>query len=214
MPRITEFHHEERRKEILRRCVECFAKKGFHQTSMRDLGKELGMSLGGLYVYFKSKEEMIEAFIELDRALAKTIFNGATPEMTFWQGIEKMVEISNLAMEQPSARVSCVLWAQINAEAMINPKVMQLVAEYYQYAADQLTKWIRAGQNRGELRDDFDPAVLAKSLISVSDGLIFWGMLNPQEEVENHLSLFLRLIHDSLGAKAKPHRKREKGGKS
>jgi hypothetical protein len=133
--------------------------------------------------------------------------------MTFWQGIEKMVEISNLAMEQPSARVSCVLWAQINAEAMINPKVMQLVAEYYQYAADQLTKWIRAGQNRGELRDDFDPAVLAKSLISVSDGLIFWGMLNPQEEVENHLSLLLRLIHDSLGAKAKPHRKREKGGK-
>jgi hypothetical protein len=63
------------------------------------------------------------------------------------------------------------------------------------------------------LRDDFDPAVLAKSLISVSDGLIFWGMLNPQEEVENHLSLLLRLIHDSLGAKAKPHRKREKGGK-
>jgi TetR/AcrR family transcriptional regulator, repressor for uid operon len=211
MPKQSKSQRENRRNEILRCCVECFAKKGFHQTSMRDLCKELNVSLGSLYTYFKTKEEMVKAFIERDRAQAKIIFDSVTPDMTFWQGIERMVEINNMAMALPSAKKSCILWVQINAEAMINPKVRKLVTEYYQHAAARLTELIKGGQARGELKEDFDPAALAWNLIAVSDGLALWGMLNPKKDPQSHLSLFLKLLRDSLEEKTIPLNTKPRG---
>ncbi|MBW1985367.1 MAG: helix-turn-helix transcriptional regulator, partial [Deltaproteobacteria bacterium] len=35
-------------------------KKGFHNMSMRDLSLETGLSLGALYAYFASKDELLE----------------------------------------------------------------------------------------------------------------------------------------------------------
>ena len=39
----------------------CFAKRGFHQTSMHDISAEAGISVGLIYRYFKNKEEVIAA---------------------------------------------------------------------------------------------------------------------------------------------------------
>jgi AcrR family transcriptional regulator len=36
-----------------------FAAKGFHQTSMRDLARETGMSLAGMYHYVRGKHELL-----------------------------------------------------------------------------------------------------------------------------------------------------------
>ncbi|MCB0365274.1 MAG: TetR/AcrR family transcriptional regulator [Bdellovibrionaceae bacterium] len=46
-------------EEILNRCSLLMARKGYYGTSMRDLAKETGYSLSGLYNYFKSKEELL-----------------------------------------------------------------------------------------------------------------------------------------------------------
>jgi len=35
-------------------------RKGFHAMSLRDLSKEVGMTMGGLYLYFKTKDELID----------------------------------------------------------------------------------------------------------------------------------------------------------
>jgi AcrR family transcriptional regulator len=41
---------------------ELFAAKGYHATTMRDLSKESGLGLGSIYYYFRSKEELVQAF--------------------------------------------------------------------------------------------------------------------------------------------------------
>ena len=49
----------DRRSEILDAAQRCFARTGFHQTSMQQVCSEAGMSAGNVYRYFPSKEAII-----------------------------------------------------------------------------------------------------------------------------------------------------------
>src|SRR6266700_5474961 len=54
-----ETRYDRRLAEILRHATEVFCKKGYEGASMRDLSRESGMSLAGLYYYFESKERLL-----------------------------------------------------------------------------------------------------------------------------------------------------------
>jgi AcrR family transcriptional regulator len=54
----------DRRQQILEAAMICFAKRGFHQTSMHDISAEAGISVGLIYRYFKNKEEVIAALAD------------------------------------------------------------------------------------------------------------------------------------------------------
>jgi AcrR family transcriptional regulator len=51
--------YDRRLAEILNHATEVFCKKGYEGASMRDLSRESGMSLAGLYYYFESKERLL-----------------------------------------------------------------------------------------------------------------------------------------------------------
>src|SRR5689334_6249736 len=59
VPRLTDERREARRAEIVAAARRCFARDGFHQTSMPDIAREAGMSAGAFYRYFPSKEDVI-----------------------------------------------------------------------------------------------------------------------------------------------------------
>ncbi len=56
---------EERKQEILETAIAVFARKGYDKTSISDIAKEMNISQGLCYRYFKSKEEIYD--VALDR---------------------------------------------------------------------------------------------------------------------------------------------------
>ena len=58
-PPDPETRYDRRLAEILSHATEVFCKKGYEGASMRDLSRESGMSLAGLYYYFESKERLL-----------------------------------------------------------------------------------------------------------------------------------------------------------
>jgi AcrR family transcriptional regulator len=56
---LPETRYDRRLAEILSHATEVFCKKGYEGASMRDLSRESGMSLAGLYYYFESKERLL-----------------------------------------------------------------------------------------------------------------------------------------------------------
>ncbi len=51
--------HDEKARAILTGAAKVFSAKGYHHASMRDISKETGMSLAGMYHYFSGKEEIL-----------------------------------------------------------------------------------------------------------------------------------------------------------
>jgi TetR/AcrR family transcriptional regulator, cholesterol catabolism regulator len=56
---VSESRYDRRLSEILSHATEVFCRKGYEGASMRDLSRESGMSLAGLYYYFESKERLL-----------------------------------------------------------------------------------------------------------------------------------------------------------
>lgn len=50
---------EVRRREIVNAAVDLFVKKGFHKTTVREIARRFGMSVGTLYEYISTKEDIL-----------------------------------------------------------------------------------------------------------------------------------------------------------
>ena len=55
---------EVRRKEILDAAIELFEEKGYDDTAVSDIVKKVGVAQGTFYYHFKSKEEVLDAFLD------------------------------------------------------------------------------------------------------------------------------------------------------
>ncbi len=67
-------HHDEKLQQILEHSARIFAEKGFDGTSIREISRATGMSLAGLYYYFRTKEELLCLIQE--RCLVTLLENG------------------------------------------------------------------------------------------------------------------------------------------
>lgn len=54
----------QRLEEILEVAEGLFAKKGYHDTSMQDLGEALGLQRGSLYAHIRGKEDLLFAIVD------------------------------------------------------------------------------------------------------------------------------------------------------
>jgi AcrR family transcriptional regulator len=75
----------DRKAGIRRHAAEVFAERGFDRASIRDVAKATGLSLAGLYYYYKGKDEILfdiqhEAFTTLLEAHAQALAGVREPE--------------------------------------------------------------------------------------------------------------------------------------
>ncbi len=79
MPKIVD--HEQYRKELLEKCFDLFAQKGYGSITMRQIAEGLGVSTGTLYHYFPSKqslfEQLAQEICEQDLSVALAELEGA-----------------------------------------------------------------------------------------------------------------------------------------
>lgn len=55
---------EEKKNSIIQNSLILFAKKGFYNTTIPDIAKAMSMSVGNMYNYFSSKEELAKVAIK------------------------------------------------------------------------------------------------------------------------------------------------------
>src|SRR5215813_13570810 len=64
----------DKREAILRSAVKVFAQKGYFNSKVSDIAGEAGIADGTVYLYFKSKDEILHSIF--DRAMAEFISEG------------------------------------------------------------------------------------------------------------------------------------------
>ncbi len=68
MPKLLHGTVEKNKQRIEHAALQLFTRKGFHGTTVREIAKKAGVSMGKLYIYYDTKEEI---FIELVNSMAR-----------------------------------------------------------------------------------------------------------------------------------------------
>jgi AcrR family transcriptional regulator len=72
-PTLDEYRTNLRRTQILEAATRVFADKGYHHATTKDIARQAGMAEGTIYLYFKTKAELLFALIEhFDQATTQT----------------------------------------------------------------------------------------------------------------------------------------------
>lgn len=101
---------EVRREEIINEAVRLFAEKGFRSTSVNDILAAVGIAKGTFYYHFKSKEEVLNAAIEIyaERLSAQL---GAVATDDSLNAAEKFIKVVADASSGEDALKLCIIAA-------------------------------------------------------------------------------------------------------
>jgi AcrR family transcriptional regulator len=164
----------DRREQILEAAVKSFAECGFHQTTMHDISDRAGISVGLIYRYFKSKEEMIAALAaEHKKTMAQLLERaGAAPTLR-----EAMEIFFTSDCGQHSPRILSSFVVELFAESSRNPQIARIVRGMANAKADGVAKLIARSPERKWATRDLNAKKIAELIFAVNDGCMMRGCL-------------------------------------
>ena len=166
----------DRREQILRAAMVCFAKRGFHQTSMHDISAEAGISVGLIYRYFENKDAVISAMAEEHKREIHELLERARLAPSLLEAFEIIFtwDCSENAPQVVSAFV-----VDLFAEAGRNPGVADLVRDVARTAMEGVTDLIARSPEANHLPYDLEPREIADMIFAVNDGMLMRDVLTP-----------------------------------
>jgi AcrR family transcriptional regulator len=190
MPKVSDEHRQSRREQILDAAVNCFIKNGFHQTSMRDICKEAGLSSGAVYLQFKSKEEIIEASWRRGEEARTQRFEEAKQLKTATEAMINLGDYFKVRLKNPAPDRAWQLWIQMLSESLRNPEIKQDIRQKWQETSEQIARIVRGGHERGEFESSGRYEAFARMYIALHDGLVLQKIIDPEKDVILYHSVF------------------------
>ena len=159
----------DKREAILRAAIKVFARRGYFSSKVSDIAGEAGIADGTVYLYFKSKDEILHSIF--DRAMAEFIEEGRREIALIDAPVERLRRIAHLHLEKLGADRDLAIVFQIELRG--STKFMQefSAAGFGQYL-DIIRETIKDGQLAGVFRNDIKPVVAAKILYGSLDEMV------------------------------------------
>lgn len=173
MPRVSDQHLAARREQILAAATRCFARNGFHETSMQDVIAEAGLSVGAVYRYFKSKDELRGAVAaENVGALLAELATIADhePALPVADAMSAVVDLLESRLTAPDgvARIAIQAWSA----ALFDPELGEFIQGVLWNLRAQFVRIARRAHQAGHLPATADPEAVGAALMSIAPGYI------------------------------------------
>ena len=159
----------DKREAILRAAVKVFARKGYFNSKVADIASEAGIADGTVYLYFKSKDEILHSIF--DQAMEVFISEGRRQLAALDRPEDKLRRIAEMHLERLGADRDLAVVFQIELRGSV--KFMQefSAAGFADYL-DIIRQTIDEGQRAGVFRSDIKPIVASKILYGSLDEMV------------------------------------------
>jgi AcrR family transcriptional regulator len=190
---------DERKSQILNAAQNVFTEKGFDEARMDDIAEETGLSKGTLYLYFKSKDDLIMAI--LDRMIQ---FEFKQLEHLNQEGVsatDAILKMTDLLTKDILGLMRLIpIVYQFLALAFRNKYVQKSLKKYLNRYLDILIPIIQRGVDSGEFRKvDSREAAVAMGAI-VEGTLLLWVYDKSIVEPEHHIRSGMKLLLEGVQA--------------
>ncbi len=199
MPKISPAQEQHRRAQILAAAMTCFARQGYHATAMDDVVRESGLSVGAIYSYFASKEDLFLALsddrAEQTLAYLNDLFRRPGP----------MANKSRAAVDYffdqlsddlvPLARVTVEFLSEAAKSERVNARQQRRCDSIRQFLCWLLTD----GQQRGEVRMDVDVPAAAELMLALNEGILLLSVAGLRRiDLETLKPAYISLLNSGL----------------
>lgn len=177
---VRDEQKEQRRQLIISKALELFVKKGYSDTKIGDIAKAADMSVGLMFHYFESKEQLYGELVKMGAEGTNTPqeMNFENP-LDFFKGF--LDALFTYAKEQPWVFRMFVLMSQARRSEGIPQHIRDIALSVNQ--VEQSAEIIKAGQQYGYFREG-DPYALSFTFWSSVQGIMEQLAVSP-ETLEN-----------------------------
>jgi TetR/AcrR family transcriptional repressor of uid operon len=190
MPKLKPDIQHARREHILEAAEICFARSGFHRTTMQDICREAGVSPGGLYVYFDSKEALIAGICERDRAEFGERFAALGQAPDFLAALAALGE-EYFVNEPPYKRLMCI---EIGLESTRNPRVSEIFNRIDTFIQSSFQELFQKLKDEGRIAPALDIPALTRAFSVICDGMFWQRAIDPAFDPKAVMPTVLQLI--------------------
>ena len=173
MPRVSAAHEQEVRERILDAATRVFAEKGYHSSTIADVVRESGLSVGAIYSYFSGKDELIR--LTCDQIAARGLDELAVrlaPATTTAERLAIAIRLYIETIDEYDGAPGQVQLVQAWAEADREPGVREMLAGRRERLAGAGQLLLRQGVISGELPAWLDVDAVTRGLLALLDGLM------------------------------------------
>ncbi|HEX2572425.1 MAG TPA: TetR/AcrR family transcriptional regulator [Polyangia bacterium] len=163
-----------KRERILDAAVKVFADKGFYNAKVSEIAREAGVADGTIYLYFKSKDDLLISLFEARMAevnenLRAALASAADPIAKLRAAVRR-----HLGLVEQHPHVAEVLTVELRQSAKFMKEYSNpIFGEFLKLIAST----IEEGQRSGALRRDLDPPIIARALFGALDELALAWLL-------------------------------------
>jgi len=155
-PKMPQEHRDFRRQQILNAAWECFADKGYQETTIRVIAERMNLSTGIIYSYFKGKDDLLEAIHACSIDNKKKVAEKIRQKDTAREAINEL--FSQFFKSYPMKDLKKGVQADIRfwSEAVKRKNFKKLFISQYKYMQKIITQSIQEGVKSGEFKSEFD----------------------------------------------------------
>lgn len=172
MPKVSKAHLEARRQQILDAAIDQFVRHGFDGTTMVDIVSAAGISAGNVYRYFRTKEDLIHAIIDLAveqnvTAMVRQIRINPAPDPV--EALVDQLRVLERVLLSENANIAKILpevWAVVIRTPTLQARMQRLFRDLYR-TFTELSKAYLA--DHPEIRE-VSPETIAHLLVSLLQG--------------------------------------------
>src|SRR6266481_954340 len=156
----------DKREAILRAAIQVFAHNGYFNSKVADIAREAGIADGTVYLYFRSKEEILHSIF--DRSMEKAIADGKKQLAEITDSSEKLRRIALLHLERLGADRDLAVVFQVELRGSTKFMEEFSAAGFAEYLG-LLCKILEEGQRSRVFRKDLNAKVVSKILFGALD---------------------------------------------
>ena len=168
----------DKRDRILDAAVRVFATNGFHATRVSDVAKAAGVADGTIYLYFRSKEDVLISLFEnrVEKLLA--YMKSELPKLQTAPERLRAVIAMQLGLLEGEREMAEIITVIIRQSTQL---LKELAAPKFIAYLDAIARIVSAGQAAGDFRADISPHVAARAIFGALDGITLTWALGSAE---------------------------------
>jgi TetR/AcrR family transcriptional regulator, fatty acid metabolism regulator protein len=156
----------DKREAILRAAITVFAHNGYFNSKVADIAREAGVADGTVYLYFKSKEEILHSVF--DRSVEEALAEAKKKIESFSDPREKLRQIAYLHLERLGADRDLAVVFQVELRGSTKFMEEFSAAGFAEYLS-LIRSTFEEGQQAGLFRPDLNAKVVSKILFGALD---------------------------------------------